>query len=154
MTDRSLLGTWAAIVFVALLVWREARGCSRAAQVAVAGTVLNRVSRPKWWGTTVLAVCFKKLQYSSLTDPHDRQLTTWPVEDDASWQQCLDVADAVLAGREETSMPGADSYFDDSIAPPFWVPSARFVGQIGRLRFYDVDHDYEAAAVAADGGPQ
>lgn len=137
------------VTVLALLVWREARGCaSRGARVAVAGTVLNRVRRPSWWGTSVLAVVFKRWQYSSLTDPHDPQLTTWPSSFDAIWLECLEVAANVLDGTEATTMPGADSYFDASIAPPAWATRKTYVGTIGRLTFYDVDRDHEAAVVA------
>jgi N-acetylmuramoyl-L-alanine amidase len=131
------------VTVLALLVWREARGESRAAKVAVAATVLNRVKRPTWWGSTVLSVCFKKWQYSSLTDPHDPQLTTWPSVFDGSWIECLQVAQNVLHGAERTTMPGADSYFDESIAAPPWATPETCVGRIGRLKFYNVDRDHE-----------
>ena len=131
---------------LALLVWREARGESRAARVAVAGTVLNRVRRPSWWGDSILSVVFKKWQYSSLTDPHDPQLTTWPSSFDQVWLECLEVAANVLDGTDHTTMPGADSYFDRSIPAPAWATPNIYVGQIGRLRFYNVDRDYEGAS--------
>ena len=80
--------------FLALAIWREARGASMQAKIAVAYSILNRVERPSWWGNDVLSVLFKKWQYSSLTDPKDRQLTTWPSTSDPSWYDCLSVAGA------------------------------------------------------------
>jgi hypothetical protein len=133
------------ITFAALTLWREARGESTLAKTAVMFSILNRVYQPCWWGTDLLTVLFKKWQYSSLTDPKDRQLTTWPRSDDPSWQECLEVARGVLENDPTYTnpVPYADSYFDDSIQAPNWTLKAKFVKKIGRLSFYDVDHDYE-----------
>lgn len=132
------------LVFLALTVWREARGESDQAKLAVAYSILNRVTRPAWWGRDVQSVVFKMWQYSSLTDRHDRQLTTWPQSNDPSWEACLNASSVALAGSVESNpVPGADSYYDTSIEAPAWTKSARFVAAIGRLRFWDVDRDYE-----------
>ena len=125
--------------FLALMIWREARGESQEARVAVGFTVVERIrSGIRWWGRDVASVLFCKWQYSSLTDPRDRQLTLWPVADDPAWRQCLDIADLVLAGKVVNPAPGADSYFDLSIRPPKWATPERHIGDIGRLRFYRV----------------
>lgn len=136
------------VFYLAFTVWREARGEPRQAQVAVAHSILNRVSRPKWWGRTIDQVVTKAWQYSSLTDPRDPQLAkAWPLLSDQSWLACLGVAYDVLFGGEPNPMVGADSYYDDSLKGdkvPNWTADARFCGKIGRLNFYDVDHDFEA----------
>ncbi len=134
---------------LSLVVWREARGASVAAKVAVAHSVLNRVDRPSWWGRTLSQVIGKKWQYSSITAPNDPQLGKFPEPEDPSFLESLAVARAALAGTELNPFPGADSYYDSSIAAPKWVGIARFCGEIksphgNALRFYDVDHDYEA----------
>ncbi len=41
---------------LALLVWREARGETFEAQLAVAHSVMDRVKHPGWWGTDLLSV--------------------------------------------------------------------------------------------------
>lgn len=138
---------------VALTIWREARGEPDEAQAAVAWTVLNRVARPGWWGKSIAEVCTKKWQYSSLTDPHDPQLVKWPLDSDPSWQAAWMIAGEVLAGMFPCPVPGADSYFDPSIAPPAWTNGATFCGKIGRLSFYDVDHDHEASTLVAAVAP-
>lgn len=130
------------VVFLALCIWREARGEPHDAKVAVACSVLNRVDRPSWWGTSITGVLFKKWQYSSLTDPKDRQLTTWPARDPA-WAECLTVARDAIEGHVTNPVPGADSYYDTSIPPPKWATPQTFVGQVGRLMFYNVDRDTE-----------
>lgn len=132
-----------------LLVWREARGASWNAQIAVARSVRNRVARPSWWGHTQDEVIWKKWQYSSLTAPGDPQLLLQPKLSDASWLACLGVAYDVLHGDAPNPFPGADSYYDDSIAPPGWTKGARFCGKMGKLNFYDVDLDYETTAIVA-----
>ena len=133
--------------YLALVVYREARGETLAAKVAVAHTVLNRVAKPKWWGKTIDEVITKKWQYSSLTDPKDPQLVKWPLLSDPAWQSCLQCAIEVLRGALGHPLKGADSYYDDSIAAPAWTTSARYCGKIGRLNFYDVDKDYEEPAL-------
>ena len=137
------------LVFLALVTWREARGEPHEAKLAVAHSIMNRVHRPTWWGRDVVSVTTKKWQYSSMTDPRDPQLSTWPAPAEDSWLECLEVAELVLEDKVRNPVPGADSYFDTSIAPPPWTKGARFVAQLGRLRFYDVDHDHEAPPASA-----
>ncbi len=142
MTLMPLMAT-SQLVLLALCVWREAGGEPHEAQVAVGCSVINRVRRPAWWGRTILEVLFRKWQYSSLTAPGDPNLVRWPFESDPSWMACLEVADGVIAGRLQSVTPHADSYHDTSIAPPAWATPETFVGQVGHLRFYNLDHDVE-----------
>ena len=140
MTVRELTDTF----YLAFTVWREARGESLAARIGVAYSILNRVDRPKWWGSTISEVVTKRWQYSSLTDPKDPQLArAWPLPTDRTWQECIDIATQTQVAALKNPVPGADSYHDTSIAPPYWTKDARRVGQIGRIVFYDVDHDYQ-----------
>jgi N-acetylmuramoyl-L-alanine amidase len=134
---------YADITFLALTIWREARGEPREVQIAICWCIINRVRRPAWWGHDISSVLFKKWQFSSLTDPGDRQLTTWPDADDKSWQQCLDVAECVVKLTPPNPVPGADSYYDISIQAPKWATKETFVKQIGRVRFYNLDRDIE-----------
>lgn len=133
--------------YIAFVVWREARGEPLNVRIAVAYTIMNRVARPSWWGSTIYTVATKKWQYSSMTDPHDKQLTTWVNPMDGTWESAWDVADGVINGRYSNPMPGADSYYDISLdaigKAPSWIASARFCGQLGKIKFYDVDKDYE-----------
>lgn len=131
------------IGFLALTIWRESRGESIETQTGIANVILNRVRNPAWWGRDLMGVVFKKWQFSSLTDPHDRQLTTWPAHGDVIWQQCLDVAFNAINGTAKNLVPGADSYYDTSIPAPNWADPDRFVAQLGRVRFYNLDRDVE-----------
>lgn len=144
----SCLSAQADLTFLALCVWREGRSTSLRCQQAIAHSILNRVQRPKWWGTDICSVIFKRFQYSSLTYTKDPQLTTWPtISSSPDWQRALSVASEVLSGIVEHPMPGADSYYDDSIIAPSWTKKARCCGLIGRMRFYDVDYDYELSTI-------
>lgn len=135
--------SWIDTVFLALVVWREARGESNECKSAVAFSMLNRVHRPSWWGKTVQEVLFKKWQYSSMTDPHDPQLTKWPIDSDNSWEQCFRAAVDAISDNVLNPVPGADSYFDISIPNPKWAIPEAFIRQIGRIKFYNLDMDVE-----------
>lgn len=131
------------IVFLALTIWREARGESKEGKTGVACAVLNRVKRPSWWGNDIKSVLFKKWQFSSITDQKDSQLTTWPLNKDKSWHECMEIAHDAIHQLIENPVPGADSYHDISINPPFWADKEKFVKQIGKLMFYNLDNDIE-----------
>jgi spore germination cell wall hydrolase CwlJ-like protein len=141
------LSACAAVVFLALVVWRESRGEAHIGKVAVACSILNRVARPSWWGNTVLSVVTKKWQYSSMTDPRDRQLTTYPTDADPTWMECMQVARDTIAGTVTNPVPTADSYYDISISPPNWATPETFVAAVGRLRFHNLDRDIEKPAL-------
>ena len=127
------------MVFMALVIWREARGECREAKEAVAGCILNRVRFSGWWGRDIMGCLFKKWQFSSVTDPKDKQLTTWPSPTDPSWAECLEIAERAVSDELEHPAPGADSYFDISIPDPIWATGKTFVRQIGRIKFYNTD---------------
>lgn len=131
------------VSFLALVTWREARGEPKAGKVAVAYSIMNRVERPSWWGDSVLAVVGKKWQYSSMTDPNDKQLAMWPKANDPQWRECLEVARDVYEKAIPNPAPGADSYFADYIPPPKWADPKKFVVKIGHHSFYDLDSDHE-----------
>lgn len=128
---------------LSIVVWREARGESRPAKIAVACSILNRVIRPSWWGDSISAVISKKWQYSSMSASGDPNLIRWPSRPDPAFEECMAVVDDVLAQRIKNPMPGADSYFDDSIPPPKWADEAKRVGKLGHFSFYNLDQDQE-----------
>lgn len=132
------------IFFLALVTWREARGEGKECMTAVAHSIMDRVRSPKWWGTDVTSVVTKKWQYSSMTDPKDRQLTTWPGLD-PWWEAALQIAADVYDQKVPNPVPDADSYYDISIPPPKWADQTKFVKQVGRIKFYNLDDDHELA---------
>lgn len=126
-------------VLLGLTIWREARGEDLMVKMAVGCSVRNRVQNPKWWGNDYVSCLTKKWQYSSMTDPKDVQLTTWPKADDHVFEECLDIAGQVIDGSAVHPMPGADSYHDVSIAAPKWATPDKCVGQLGRIVFFNID---------------
>lgn len=128
----------------ALTVWREARGEGASGMKAVACSIRNRVRRPTWWGKSFYEVVTKKWQYSAMTATGDPQLSTWPRPDDPQFDQALWICSEVMADRLDSPVPGADSYFDLSIQAPSWATPDKFVGQVGRMRFFNMDRDIEA----------
>ena len=127
------------LVMLTLAVYREARGEIPTAQIGVAWCIRNRVESPKWWGKDYLNCLFKKWQISSLTDPKDPQLTVWPKPPDDAWERAYNIAYMVKEGMVAHPFPGADSYHDISIPPPFWAKPEQRKGQAGRIIFYDTD---------------
>jgi N-acetylmuramoyl-L-alanine amidase len=123
---------------LALCIWRESRSEGAKGMLGVACAILNRVKSPGWWGSDLAGVITKKWQFSSMTDPHDPQLTKFPVGQDPSFLAALDVAQIAIRGECANPVGDSDSYHDISIEPPKWATELCFVTQIGRLKFYKV----------------
>ena len=127
--------------------WREARGEGFQGMLGVMCCFRNRIERPSWWGEDYYSVVTKRWQVSSITDPSDKQLTKFPAHGDASAETAMQIAIEVINRTVEHPATGADSYFDTSILntprKPSWATPERFVKQIGRLLFYNVDMDHE-----------
>jgi N-acetylmuramoyl-L-alanine amidase len=130
------------VFYLGFVAWREARGETREVKLGVVFSILNRVASPKWWGTDISSVVIKPWQYSSMTNPHDLQLTKFPLLSHASWLESLQVAIEAYDGCAANSCPGADSYHDVSISAPGWARPEAFVCQLGRIRFFNTDGDH------------
>jgi N-acetylmuramoyl-L-alanine amidase len=136
------------IAILALVVWREARGEGELGMRAVAWSIRNRVEHPAWWGTDYGSVIAKREQYSSMTHAGDQQLSRFPAGDDASFAQALEIAYALIHDEPMVNpVPTADSFYDTSISAPNWATPDCYVGTVGRIRFYNVDHDFEVQVV-------
>lgn len=133
------LPTFGKLVLLALTVWREARNESYTAKLAVAYVVMTRVEHPSWWGHDVESVLFAPMQFSSMTDPHDPQLTRWPhaLRDAPAWNDCLKAAASALFKQEPNPAPNATHYFSPPIEkPPTAWGDVEHVADYGRLHFY------------------
>ena len=144
ISDKQIIG----LVMTAITLWREARGQSYDCKVGVAFSIKNRIEKPSWWGNDWYSVITKKWQYSSLTDPKDKQLTFWPKLDDPTFAECFEIVMKVSSNELPNPVPGADSYFDDSISRPPWATDKTFVKKIGRIEFHNVDGDYEKEVIS------
>src|ERR1039458_1087104 len=88
------------LIFLALCVWRESRGESAEAQLAVAYSILQRVAKGGWWGDDVLSVVGHPWQYSSMTAPADPNLVKYPITGWPSWDACVTAAQSALDGSQ------------------------------------------------------
>lgn len=129
------------LVFMSITAWREARSEPDLGIRAVCWCIRNRAERPKWWGRNVYECCVARWQFSSMTDPNDKQLTLWPRLDDPTYIKCVDISRAVLAGTVPHPFPGADSYYATYIPPPAWATPDKKVGAVGGHVFYNIDTD-------------
>lgn len=133
-----------------LCVWREARGQSAAAELAVAFSIRNRVLRPgHWnWGTDWISVILKPLQYSSF-NANDPNAVKFPTPSDLKWESCCTAARRALTGEGPDPVSGATHYYDKSMDahPPEWAANMTHVCDIDDLRFF-IERE-KAAAVAA-----
>lgn len=130
------------VFYLGFVLWREARGESRAGKIALVFSIMNRVEHPKWWGNDIPSVIAKKWQYSSMTAPGDPNLIQYPLFDQ-SWADCVSAAMTVYDKQVQNPVPGADSYYATSMAsPPPWAKQEQFVIQVGAHRFYNTDGDH------------
>lgn len=135
------------IDILARTIWGEARGQGRKGMRAVAHVVINRVRLARvrggmWWGDDVVSVCQKPYQFScwNKNDPNREKLLA-VTNKNATFRQCLAIADAVLGGVD-TDDPtyGATHYHRYDIAP-IW---SRGITPITRIRdhlFFDLSDE-------------
>ncbi len=123
---------------LALNVYHEARGESRAGQLAVAQITLNRVASPRF-PDDVCAVVFEKrwdrLRHRNVAAFSWTELA--PDTDLASpaWRRSLAVARAALAGQGDPRLEGALFYHARHVRPS-WARHRRPLARIGRHLFY------------------
>lgn len=131
----------------AMTVWREASNQLYDVKAAVAHSIKNRVDHPAWWGKNLVEVCTKREQYTSMnTKSDDPNLRRWPPYGDVAFQECVDIVRGIQTRLILPIFPGADSYYDDSIAAPWWATKRPecYLGKAGAFHFYNMDEDVEA----------
>lgn len=132
--------------FVALTLWREARGEELDGIRAVRGVIMNRLADGRW-PNTLAEVVLQPRQFSCF-NPDDPQCSKLPMPGSpgwSAWQKCVQVASEPFDSMTDPSK-GANHYHDKSIAPPYraWLGvtarasqlEAKLTAAIGRLRFY------------------
>ena len=124
------------VVFLALTIWREARGETFDAKLAIGYVVCKRVMVGGWWGTTIMGVIAKKEQFSSMSHAGDPNLVEWPSPTDYTWTDSLNAAKQAIAKSAANPAPNADSYYSIDIPEPTWASKSQFVAQIDHLKFY------------------
>ena len=103
-----------------LTAWREARGDGNTAMEAVLCVIKNRCHKT---GLSPMAVCVKRLAFSSMTAYGDPELTLYPSDVDAQWIQVQLIAQNVLDGITADITGGATLYLSPAgMAPGTTVP--------------------------------
>lgn len=129
----------------ALVVWREASNQLPVARRGVACVIKNRVTRPGWWGRTLLDVVSKPAQFTSMVPPSkagehpwDPNLVRYPAPDDQSWLNCVAIADDVWSNDGGDPTNGATFYYDKSMdkAPPAWAATYKHTVDLGDIHFF------------------
>jgi spore germination cell wall hydrolase CwlJ-like protein len=94
---------------MAKVVLHEAANQPREGKIAVAQTLVNRLKAGGRFGDSICEVVNQKGQYFRIASFHPRK-------DSDGWQEAVEVAHDVLAGRTDPVAPGA-MYFRASYAP-------------------------------------
>ena len=134
-------------VLLAVCLWREARGCSHAAKVAIAHVICNRATDPRQrFPKTIAGVITAPSQFSSISPPHSNSLslnewinaTAWPTENDQHWLDCCSIADAVGTATDGVDPTGgATNYYSVPIPEvPSWADPSKLTLTLEAFRFF------------------
>jgi len=130
------------VIFLALCIWREARGETIPTKTAIAWVIKNRVDQK--WGNqkTFQDIVTAPWQFSGMSGVGDPNLVKYPKSYDQTWLDSLAIANTVarLQGIDTTKLDttgGAVFYHDVSIpaAPAAWGNVIECC-KSGRVRFY------------------
>lgn len=124
---------------LALCLFREMRGESKAGKAAVLAVIRNRTvdSRHRWPKTTT-GVILQPYQFSSFNsnDPNNRVFPD--VASPGAWQAWLDCCDVVTTPLTADPTNGATNY--EAMPPgtirPTWADASKLTIEIGNTRFY------------------
>lgn len=124
------LGIWA------LTVWREARGESYNAKLAIAHVIRNRMrDQAKRWPRTPSGVCLQRLQFSCF-NADDPNVALYPKDDDPVFLECCRAVEEAEAGGFDASR-GANHYHHlPAGQEPKWADKNKLTVVIGKGKFY------------------
>ena len=125
-------------ILMARLIWGEARGESVRGKLAVALTVIHRVAKPSWWGSTIREVILKPVQYSCF---NENNINYKPMLDPVIhssarlWQDCVECAILVIKGEVNDLIGGSTHYHAVGTTPSWAIDRQPFI-RIGKHVFY------------------
>jgi N-acetylmuramoyl-L-alanine amidase len=122
---------------LARTIYGEARGEPFQGQVAVAWVVRNRVNAHSWYGSDVIGVCRKPLQFScwNTNDPNFGIIEAATL-DTPGFVVATGVACIVLTGNFPDPTNGATNYYASSIPAPGWAAAMVPTAEIGHHKFF------------------
>ncbi len=135
-----------AVKLLALTMWGEARSDGLDAMRAVGHVVMNRIHSARPFGRNVKEVVWKRKAFScwNKSDPNRdamRHIASLP-EDNLNkvrWHQAVDLARAILAGKDSDNSAGALFYHTKQIKP-YWVSDVtKPVARVANHIFYRND---------------
>lgn len=127
---------------VPLTLCTEASNQSSECRQWICWVIYNRSRDPRY-PDTMAAVCLDPEQFSAFNrdrgDWADLRRCLELPDNDPQWLAALAdyhlVMGDIASGAIDPTQ-GATSFYADTIAEPTWAASARFVGEIGSVRFY------------------
>lgn len=121
---------------IAKTAWGENRGGNSQGMQSVINVIMNRASKPSWWGKTAREVCLKPWQFDCWNekDPNYQKLLDADMSD-GSYVEALNLAYKALSGDLEDLTNGSFYYFAKTMNPwPVWArgkqPCADIAGQL------------------------
>ncbi len=97
------------LFMLSICLWREARSQGVDGMTFVGCVVRNRVLKHS---SSYYAEVVKKLQFSSITAPGDKQLGLYPGEKDLLWMQAQNISHDVIYGNGTDITQGATLYYN------------------------------------------
>ena len=123
------------VVLGPITILQEAEGEPFDGKIAVGEVIRRRMKQKFWSDGTVEGTVLRPLQFSGWNGNAPNRLRTVRADDtDPVVQDCIR---AWEKSTTSTLVPGATHYFSVLMADPYWAKTFRFVGQIGKHRFYD-----------------
>lgn len=129
---------------MARTIYGEARGEYKrvdgglSALIAVGNVIMNRFHQKTWFGCSVRDVCLRPYQFSCWNEMDvNRQKLLDRIINDTVYQECVNVAEALISCKYPDLTKGADHYYSaDMTTPPKWTVSAHECARIGKHRFF------------------
>lgn len=133
MLDLTLLSDQ---TILAKTAWGECRGGGEDGMTSVLNVIVNRASKPSWWGKTAREVCLKPDQFDCWNekDTNFEKLLNVGISDGAYFT-ALELANKALSGELADLTKGSCYYFAKTMNPwPVWArgktPVADIAGQL------------------------
>lgn len=154
IADTAVVAQLSNVQVVALTLYGEARGSTKALRLAIAATMHNRVQAKRAvWGLDARAVCLKRAQfscwlpsggavnYAEVMRVARGLLAGDPPAAFPRLTECLSIAAVVVAGTLTDTLRGATHYYSpNAMVPrnrvPTWAIGLTPVAVIGGTRFF------------------
>ena len=151
--DNSVFGQLTEIYLMALCIWAEARNQGLEGTQAVGSVILNRASKPGWWGHDVKSVILQPKQFSCLNESDPQRVRMLAIAKDyyneltlsPSLRACMWVSVGLIGspisalvpgGRYLSSNVGLATHYHTSAVAPAWKDKLRLVARIKDHLFY------------------